>query len=95
MEIFYADLLVLAIDSGGFRKISNIDIISCSQGLGRGNQEPVPFLNDLTDIIRQPAIGEGNMLTALEFNDLSLLIQPPRPGGRCRSDGYPSDNHQF
>ena len=85
-------LLGLAVDSGDLRADSNVDAKTPPEVLGRLHQQPLAFGNGSSDVVRQAAVGERDVLTPLEHYDFSVFRQTPRPSRRRSASGHAADD---
>jgi hypothetical protein len=85
-------LFVGAVDGGGFGERAHVEIEQGPQALGRLERE-FRAVRDLTaDVIGQAAVGEGNIGTTLDENDVRALGMAPRAGRGGGSAGHTADD---
>ena len=93
--IFDADRFAAAVDRDGFVTGAHVDIKALAHDFGLCHQKCVAGLNDITDVIGKAAIGVGDVLAALQHDDLGFFVKPAQPGSAAGAGGYASDDQYF
>ena len=89
----HANLLCFALDRDHFVPGAHVEREGLAQAL-RCLQEQRRALFDLAaDVIRQPAVGERDVVVALQHEDLGAFVEPPQPCGCGHSTGNTSHDH--
>lgn len=72
---------------------AHVEVERRLEGL-RGVEEELGRLLDLAaDVVREPTVREGHVLTALQHDDLSALVAPAQAGRRAHATGDSSDDY--
>jgi len=72
---------------------AHVEVERGLEGL-RGVEEELGGVFDLTaDVVREPAVREGHVLTALQHDDLGALVAPAQARRRAHATGDSSDNY--
>jgi hypothetical protein len=77
--IEHVHVLRCAIDTHHLAARTSLDIEYLLEILWRGQQQLASIRNLAADVIRQPTIGERNVLPLFEDDNLGRFIQPPGP----------------
>ena len=76
--------------------VSYTPLVKAGLKAGRGLQRQIALFRDLpTDIVRQAAIGKGDVLSPLKYDDLRLFIQPAQPRGSGSPSGHTAYDQYF
>ena len=65
------------------------------KAFGRLQGEIVLIGNLAADVVRQPAVGKGDVITPLKHNDLGMLVEPAQPGRSGRAARNPAHDEYF
>jgi hypothetical protein len=95
LKVLYRNLFPLSVDVSYFSKDPDVDIVPVPELLWGGHEKLVSILDNLADIIRQPAIGKRDILSSLKEDDLGMLIEPARPGCGSSAAGHTPDDQQL
>ena len=60
--------------------------------LGRRHEQLALVGDDVADVVRQPAVGEGHVRAAVEDDDLRRLVEPAQPRRARRAAGDAADD---
>jgi len=74
-----------AVDRDHLDAVADVDVQGFPQALGGLEHQATALLDRLADVVRQPAVGERDVVAALEHDDLGELVQAARP----RRDRHP------
>jgi hypothetical protein len=74
---------------------AHVEVQGGTQAVRGLQQQPVTLLDDLADVVRQPAVREGDEVVPFEHHDLSRLVQATRPGGRRHPRGDAAHDHDL
>ena len=91
--VVHDDGLGLAIDADDLAAGADIDVESLPHRLGSLDQKPYPVLDDAADVVRQAAIGEGNIAASFKQNDLGVFADPPGLSRRRRPARHATHDH--
>ena len=81
-----------AVDTDDFGVRVHLDVESLAEQLRRRHQQRSLVLDDVADVVRKSAIGEGHERPAIEDHDLRGLVQPAQPRGTRRAAGDAADD---
>jgi hypothetical protein len=65
------------------------------QARRRLQQQAVTVGDDIADVVGQPAVREAHVVSALENDDLRVLVQPARAGGARHTGSDTTDNNDL
>ncbi len=71
---------------------AHIEVQGLPQALRGLQEQSVAVLDRLADVVRQPAVGEGDVMSALQDHDLGVLVQPAGPGRGRHAGGNATHN---
>jgi len=84
--------LGLAVDRGDLMADPDVEVQCGAQGRGRLYEERTAVLDLVAHVVRQPAVRERDVLTALEDDDLGILGEAARPRGATHPAGDSADD---
>jgi len=93
LEITDGHFPFLRVDPHGFMKRPDIEAEPLFERFGRLENEVVPIFDDVSDMVGQSAVGETDVRTAFENDDVGMLVETTGPGGGRCSSGNPADDH--
>ena len=91
-QLAHRDGLLLAVDGQHLVADAHIDVERLAQALGRLQQQAAAIGDHLADVVREPAVGERDVVPALENDDLGVLIEATGAGGNGCAGGNATDN---
>ena len=74
---------------------ADVEVERGLERLGRVEQEGVAVTDLVTDVVRQAAVGERDMVAALEHDDLGGLVETTSASGDRGSGGNATDDDEF
>ncbi|MCK7521939.1 MAG: hypothetical protein MZV64_31795 [Ignavibacteriales bacterium] len=86
--------LVLPVDGGHLAHHPHVDAVAFLEHLGSGQEQVVPVLDHMTDVVGKPAVGKRDVRSPLEERDLRAFVHPPGPGRCCRTPCHAAHDHQ-
>ena len=81
-----------AVDGGGLGAHAHVEGEAGGQRGGRLQEEVLAPGDDAADVVGQTAIGEGDVLTALDHGDGGALVEAAQAGGGAHAGGDAPDN---
>ena len=94
-EVADSDATALAVDGDHLVADAHVDVERVAQGVGRLQQQ-LSTVGDLAaDVVGQAAVGEGDVLAALEDDDLRGLVEPAQPRRRRHPAGHSTHDHDL
>lgn len=73
----------------------HVDVERVAQALRSLQEQPIAVGDHLADVIGQTAVGEGDVVSALEDDDLGGLIEPAGAGRDRGAGGHPSHHNEL
>ena len=89
------DGLVHAVDRRDLVMGPDIDAETVSHLLRRGDEQGVSRADDIADMVRQSAVGIGDVVTPFEHDDLRVFIESAKSGSTTGTSGDAADNDNF
>ena len=81
------------VDADDLGADADVEAEALEQLLGRLQEQVVLVLDDAADVVRQAAVGVGDVTGPLDHHDLGPLVEAPEPGGRGHATGHPTHHH--
>lgn len=94
-EILEPDCFRVAVDRHRFRSGSDLEAEAFAEPVGRADEQRIAFWNDAADVVRQAAIGKGDVGPALDHEDVGRFVDPSRAGGGRSTSGHTADDDEF
>ena len=95
VEAVHADRARRRIDADNVGVDADGDVEAILEPFGRRDQQRSLVSDHVTDEVRQSAVGEGDIGSAIEDDDLHGLVEPPEPRGARRASRHaPTINMQ-
>src|ERR1019366_1710065 len=92
LEIAHADRMRIAVDSNDLCVCAHLDIKSLTEHFGRRDQQLSFVNNDVAHIVRQSAVCESHVGSAVEDDDLCRLVKTTESRGARCAPRHTSDN---
>ena len=92
LKVLHLDGAVLPIDAADFVPGANLDVKQVAEPLGRGDQQLASVGDHAADVVRQPAVGEGDVAASLEDEDFGVFIHAAEPRGARGAPGHAADD---
>ena len=71
----------------------DVEAEALEQLLGRLQEQVVLVLDDAADVVREAAVGVGDVTGPFDHHDLGPLVEAAEPGGRGHATGHPTHHH--
>ena len=94
-QVADADRLPVPVDGLHVGPRPHVQAEPLAEPLGGGDEELVPPRDDLADVVRQAAVGEGDVRPPLEQHDVRAFGQAAGAGRRGGSPGDAADDDEF
>jgi hypothetical protein len=95
VDAAHRDGLRRAVDRNHFVADAHVEVECFPQALGRLHEQPAAIGDDTADVVRQAAVRERHVVTALEHDDLGELVKAAGAGGDGCSGGDSADDDEF
>ena len=95
LQILDGDSFALRMNGGDLMTHPHIHPEAGEKALRRLERQGLRGLNGSADVIRQAAVGVGDIAGAFEDHDLRLLVQSAEPGRRRSASRYAADDDNF